>query len=126
MKMRKWFTTLVLIAAIVGGVVGAGAHQGEGSCPLGNVPDCCRKARSSSKAPEVAMARLCCNLNCSEPGNSGESISLRFSSPQGSTPLPAEIPRPMMLEPVPLNRQRQSSNLPDSNPKYIQHLALLI
>jgi hypothetical protein len=86
-----------LLAAMLGGVVGIGAHQDEGSCPLSNVPDCCEKARSSSKAPEVSMARLCCNLNCSEPGSSGGSGSAGFSSQQTFTPLPTVVPQPLVL-----------------------------
>jgi hypothetical protein len=124
--MRKWFTTLVLIAAMLGGVVGIGAHQGEGSCPLSNVPDCCKKARSGNKAAEVSMARLCCNLNCSEPGSSGEGVSVQFSSQQGSTPSPAFVPQPLVVAWAALNPHTRFSHLPDSNPKYIQHLALLI
>jgi len=124
--MRKWFTTLVLIAAMLGGVVGLGAHQGEGSCPLNNLPACCKKARSSSKAPEVFMARLCCNLNCSEPGSSGGSVSVSFSSQQASTPLPVVVPRPLVFAWAAFNPHGQISHLSDSNPKYIQHLALLI
>jgi hypothetical protein len=106
-------------------VVGAGAHQGKGSCPVSNLPDCCKKARSNSRTPEVSMARLCCNLNCSEPGSSGSS-SANFSAPQGSTPLPAVVPQPPVFASVDFNSLRLSLHLPDSNPKYIQHLALLI
>src|SRR2546423_4673323 len=124
--MRKWFTSLAVIAATLGGVVGVGAHQGEGSCPFSNVPDCCKKAHSSSKTPEVSLARLCCNLNCSEPGSSGASVSARFSSQQGSTPSPAVVPQPLVFRWVALNLHRRNSHLPNSNPKYIQHLALLI
>jgi hypothetical protein len=123
--MRKWFT-LVLLAAMLGGVVGIGAHQGEGSCPLSNVPDCCKKARSSSKAPEVSMARLCCNLNCSEPGSSEGSGSAGFSSQQTSTPFPTVVPQPLFFAWVALNPHSRIFHLPDSNPKYIKHLALLI
>jgi hypothetical protein len=124
--MRKWFTTLALIAAMLGGAVGIGVHQGEGSCPLSNVPDCCKKARSSSKAPEVSMARLCCNLNCSEPGSSGGNVSVRFASQQSPTPLLAVVPQPLIFAWVALNPHMRIFHLPDSNPKYIQHLALLI
>jgi len=123
--MRKCFATFVVIAAMLCGVAGIGAHQGEGSCPLSKLPKCCKKARSNSKAPEVSMARLCCNLNCSEPGSSGGSVPV-FSSQQGSTPLPAVVPQPLVVAWVALNPHGRISHLSDSNPKYIQHLALLI
>src|SRR6476646_6897973 len=124
--MRKLFTTWMLIAAMIGGAVGIGAHPGEGSCPLNNLPDCCKKARSSSKVPAVSMARLCCNLNCSEPGSSGASFSTNLSSQQGSSPLPALVPRPVVFGAVDLNSHHRNCHPSASNPKYIQHLALLI
>lgn len=111
---------------MLGGVVGIGAHQGEGSCPLSNVPECCKKARSASKALEVSLARLCCNLNCSEPGSSGGNVSATFFSHQASTPLPAIVPQPLVFGWVALNPHTRFSHSPDSHPKYIQHLALLI
>jgi hypothetical protein len=124
--MRKWFTSLFLVAAMLGGVFGAGAHQGEGSCPLSNLPDCCKKAHSSSNATEVSMARLCCNLNCSEPGSGGGSASSSFSLQQVAAPLSVVIPQPFVFDYVALKRSNQTSSLTDFHPKYIQHLALLI
>src|SRR5713101_4659070 len=90
--MRKWFTALTLVAAMLGGAVGVGAHRGEGSCPMSNLPDCCKKAQSASSAPEVSMARLCCNLNCSEPGSRGTNISSSISPQQGAAPNTAILP----------------------------------
>src|SRR5436190_5390877 len=73
--MSKCAIALVLMAAMFGGAAGVRAHDGEGNCPMTNLPDCCKKAQSASNAPEVSMARLCCNLNCSEPGSSGSNAS---------------------------------------------------
>jgi len=123
-QMRKRCVLFGLIAAMLVSVVGVRA-QHQGSCPLTSLPDCCKKAQSAGNAPQISMARLCCNLNCSEPGNSGSNMSSSFPSPQN-------LPAP-------------SFSLPDSSPhcvspssrshaappfeidaKYIQHLALLI
>src|SRR6267142_2759102 len=123
--MRKWLTAFALVAGMLGGAVGVGAHEGEGS--MANMPDCCKKAQSASNNPAVSMARLCCNLNCSEPGSSGSNASSSFSPQQGITPNGAVVPNATPFRNVaPLGRFARSSHPHDSNPKYIQHLALLI
>src|SRR2546422_11676506 len=104
--MRKWLTAFALIAAMLGGAVGAGAHEGEGS--MANMPDCCKKAQSSSSAPVVSMARLCCKLNCSEPGSGGSSSNISFQ--QGTTPNTAIIPSVTPTGVTLLSRRAQSTN----------------
>jgi hypothetical protein len=123
--MRKRLVLLSLIAMMLLSVVGLGMHQHEGLCPLTNLPDCCKTAQSTDNAPQVSMARLCCNLNCSEPGNSGSNISSTFPTPQN---LPAHNPviPDFPQHGIGLPSGPQSARLLDGNPKYIQHLALLI
>jgi hypothetical protein len=123
--MRNWLAVFILVFAMFGGVVGAGAHEGEGS--IANMPDCCKKAQSASSAPQVAMARLCCNLNCSEPGSSGSNASSSFSPQPGIAPNSAVMPAVAAFNATAqLSRYARSLHPGDSNPKYIQHLALLI
>ena len=125
--MRKWLTAFALVAAMLGGAFGAGAHEGEGSCPITNMPDCCKKAHSPSNSSEASMARLCCNLNCSEPGSSGSNTSPSFSPQPGIAPITAVMPNAAPFDGSKLlDRYAQSPYLHDSSPKYIQHLALLI
>src|SRR6266850_1810834 len=113
--MRKWFTALTLVAAMLGGSVGVGAHQGESQ--MANMPDCCKKAQSASNTPQVSMARLCCNLNCSEPG-SGTSTSSNLSPPQSTTPNTAIVPSATSFNGVTLlGRYAQTSSPHDSSPK---------
>ena len=123
--MRKWLTSFILVTALVGGATGVRAHEGEGS--MANMPDCCKKAQSASNAPAVSMARLCCNLNCSESGSTGSNAS--------SNPLPqpsiasnsAMMPSAVAYSSIALtNRYAHSLPQRDSSPKYIEHLALLI
>lgn len=90
------------------------------------LPDCCKKAHSVSNTPEVSMARLCCNLNCSEPGSGGTSTSSSFLSSQGITQVSVVIPHALILNHKPARNGGQFSQPFKSNPKYIQHLALLI
>ena len=73
------------------------------------------------------MARLCCNLNCSEPGSTGNSSSSSFSAQQGTvTNTPVAVSAAQFHFRIALRRQSQQIYLPDSSPKYIKHLALLI
>jgi hypothetical protein len=110
---------------MLGGAIGVGAHEGEGS--MANMPDCCKKAQSARNTPGISMARLCCNLNCSEPGSSGSSSSSSFSPQQTITPNVAVAPNAAPFSGLALSgRYSRSSHPYDSNPKYIQHLALLI
>jgi len=124
--MRKWLTAFILVSAMLSGVVGVGAHENEGSCPMSNLHDCCKKAQAANKTTEVSMARLCCNLNCSEPGSSGSNTSSSFSPSQGSAPSGVVIPSALVINSKPTWNYRPTSQPADSSPKYIQHLALLI
>ena len=124
--MRKWLTAFVLVAAMLGGAVGVGAHEGEGSCPMANMPDCCKKAQSPGNAPEVSIARLCCNLNCSEPSSSGTNASFMFSPQPGIAPNSVVMPSVAPYSGIALSTRYAISTLPQDSPKYIQHLALLI
>ena len=122
--MGKWLTAFTLIAAMLGGAIGIGAHEGEGS--MANMPDCCKKAQSASNTPGISMARLCCNLNCSEPGSSGTSTSSSVSPQHGTAPNTAIIPDAAPFNGFALSGRYVTPSPHDSSPKYIQHLALLI
>jgi hypothetical protein len=120
--MRKWFTGLMLIGCLLTGVVNGSAHQIRGDSEMG---DCCKKAQSASKNAEVSMARLCCNLNCSEPGSSGASMSLGFSPQSAGVQACAIQPQNMGVDRI-ANVRQFSPSPHTTNPKYLQHLALLI
>lgn len=123
--MRKWLLPLSLIAAMLVGVGGVGAHEHEGTCPLTKLPDCCKKAKSGANETEHAVARLCCNLNCSEPGSGGGSAS--FSPNQSVAPTDFLLTILLSWNDVAFSIRHQQSAGPNySSPKYIQHLALLI
>ena len=124
--MRKWVTAFILVTAMLGGAVGVGAHEGEGSCPMSNMPDCCKKAQSAGNTSEVFMARLCCNLNCSEPGSSGPNASSIFSPQPGIAPNSVIMPSVAPHNAIAVSSSYAGSTSQYSSPKYIQHLALLI
>jgi hypothetical protein len=125
--MKKWVTAFILVTAMLGGAVGVGAHEGEGSCPMSNMTDCCKKAQSANNTPEVSMARLCCNLNCSEPGSGGSNASSSFSPQPGIAPNSVTVPSVAPYNAIAVSSRYAGSTLSQvSSPKYIQHLALLI
>src|ERR1043165_6354432 len=98
--------------------VGFGAHQQDGWCPMLKLPDCCKKARSNE--PGASIARVCCNLNCSEPGSTGNGGSSSFSPQQSTTANTAfAISAVAFSFRIVLPRQPQQFHLSDSNPKYI-------
>lgn len=116
--------SLAVIIAIVGGAVSARAD--DGSWVEGNMPLCCKKARSAANAPENSMARLCCKLNCSESGSNGSSSASNLSRNQGPTSGTAIIPTPTHFARFALRSHAAAGCSHESSPKYIQHLALLI
>jgi len=123
--MLKRALSLAIVIALVGGAVSASAE--DGSWVKGNMPLCCKKARSVANAPGVSMARLCCKLNCSEPGSGGSSNASNLSRNQGANSVTAIIPFPAQFSRFAFrNHDSQPNRSHESNPKYIQHLALLI
>ena len=123
--MIKRALSLAAIIALLGGAVGASAA--DGSWVERNMPLCCKKARSAANAPEVSMARLCCKLNCSEPGSGGSSTASSLSRNQGTNSATAIIPTPTQFSRFAIRDHYPHTNdSHESNPKYIQHLALLI
>ena len=121
--MRKRALCLIIVTALLSGAVGVGAHDDSWAA---NMPLCCKTARSNDDAPQVSMARLCCKLNCSEPGSGGSSNASNLSRNQGSTSPSAIIPTPTHFSRFAVSSLTAATNSHQSKPKYIQHLALLI
>ena len=123
--IRKRLTSALLTMVMLTATVGVGAHQQEGWCPMLKLPDCCKKARSNE--PGASIARLCCNLNCSETGSTGNSSSSSFSV-QLSTTVNAAVAvnTAAFSAKVLFTPQVRRLYSYDSNPRYIKHLALLI
>ncbi len=126
--MTKWCTTIVLLAAMTGGTLaGVPTHSGEHNCPMSRMSDCCEKARMKGDAPQVSTARLCCALNCTEPGTTGHSGTINVTPPVAPAVNHAAVPaswdvarsKPQRGHPAP-------GHLQHSSPAYIRHLSLLI
>ena len=89
--------------------------------------DCCKAALSHNNTPQVASARLCCSLNCSQNGTT-PSNEVRVQT-KLQPALSAHLTGAQtLLPPVLLPRHSNHSYGPptDSHPAYIRHLALLI
>jgi len=124
--MSKSLAALLVIIALASGAIGVGAHSREGSCPVANLPDCCKKAQTALDTTVASMARLCCKLNCSEPGSTSSNTSSSFPAQPDvdrSTTVTSSVWRDAFK---PLPSSPQAAEAHHSNPRYIQHLALLI
>src|SRR5437870_1320665 len=129
--MRTRLTSLVLLLIMAGGAVaGAPLHSNEQSCSMGGAMgemDCCKAALRRSNTPQVAAARLCCSLNCSQSGTT-PSNGVRVRPKMQPAPSEHLAGAQAILPPVLLLRHSSHSHSPptDSHPAYIRHLALLI
>src|SRR6266852_4558071 len=72
MTVRTRLISLIILLVVAGSAVaGAPLHSDEQSCSQGGAMggmDCCKAALSRRNTPQVASARLCCSLNCSQNG----------------------------------------------------------
>ena len=116
---------LLLLAGTA--LAGAGAHHGAGECRMHGMEDCCEVAMRHSDAPEVQAARLCCLVNCREPGSPGRTFNAP-SAPEGAaaSPRPAAVQAQDFLVVPPAPAYASPPHSSHSPPAYIKHLALLI
>jgi len=129
--MRTRLISLVVLLIVAGSAVaGAPLHSNEQSCSMGGAMgemDCCKAALSHKNTPQVASARLCCSLNCSQSGTtppSGVQIQPKMQASLSAhlTAFQAMLPPALFLR-----HSNHSHSAPtDSHPAYIRHLALLI
>ena len=128
--MLKILTSIVLILVFAGSLFGGSPlHPNDPGCGMKDMAgmDCCEKAGRSSDAPDVLAARLCCTINCQQPGP----VQTGQVKPQ-TEPLavlaehPSTTQSPFAsLQPSSLPRPALDS-LSHSPPTYIRHLSLLI
>ena len=82
--MKARLGSLFLICVLAGSALaGVPLHVGESLCGMQGMMDmdCCQKAQLKDLTPEVANAKLCCALNCSENGTTSPSGNVRLASP---------------------------------------------
>ena len=120
--MRKWFISVVVVAALSGGVTaGVPMHSSMNEA----MTDCCKAALAHYDSPATSGARLCCALNCQEPGPTSATVAQTVSVSLPSTV--AAIPRVVAHDLNPcLHAHSVSPNRRTLQPPYILNLALLI
>lgn len=121
--MLKWFTSLVLVAALCGSVsAGVQMHTGMEM----NMMDCCKAALAHNDSVATSLARLCCAVNCPEPVPTGSSMVQPLSAsaaPQAAAKIPSPFLQDFNSRLTGYRTRRYSTHSP---PAYISNLALLI
>lgn len=128
--MAKWLTAFVLLLIMTGSALaGIPMHSGEQGCAMSDMAgmDCCAKAQAQSEAPAASVARLCCALNCSQPGSTNAPANVLRLSPLRAIVLhPATIQPPAAIVNPRFDSDWTQVHPQNSKPTYIRHLALLI
>jgi hypothetical protein len=108
-------------------LAGVPMHSGGRECHMAGMMDCCAKARMKSDRPEVKAARLCCALNCTEPGTTPPTGSFKISTQLAVVLGSVLVPNSTSLQgPGPAQTSSPPGYRQNLNPAYIRHLALLI
>mgnify|MGYP003296065302 CR=1 FL=1 len=113
---------MVLLAALSGGVTaGVPLHSSANEAMM----DCCKAALAHDDSPATTAARLCCALNCQEPGSTTSTVAqtVSLSLPATAAAIPSVVAHDLNLN------VRAHSVSPDRRtfqPSYILNLALLI
>ena len=127
--MKTHLGSLFLIFALASGVLaGAPLHFDDSHCGMQDMSgnDCCTKAHQQVLTPDVAKARLCCVINCSQTEATTPPTSVRVTPPLfiDASPHPAvdsEFPT------QPLSTELDSLHGPPKFPPvYLRTLTLLI
>jgi hypothetical protein len=130
MAMAKWTTSLFLILTLGASVLsGMPLHSNEEKCAHGmSGMDCCKTAQGHGDEKDVATARVCCALNCPQPGTSGPSgVQLPRSLRLLAVGIHPAVVQPPAPEPIPVFLLSCAHSPPgNSNPAYIRNLTLLI
>ena len=115
---------IVLLAGML--LAGASTRGGVRECPMSAAHDCCKKAHTPSRSPDMAAARLCCLVNCPQPAPTGTNFTFRLSSDSNTSPRPM-VARAASVPHAATARAYAPPFQPShSPPAYIQNLALLI
>jgi hypothetical protein len=124
--MKKCLAALFLLLVLVGGAfAGTPLHFGESECNMAGMMDmdCCKAALLQKEAPKVADAKLCCTLNCAQNGTTSPPNVIRVTSPSATrTSLHPAIAQPLLQ----FHHIDRLHGPPNSGPRYLRNLALLI
>jgi hypothetical protein len=123
--MRTRLAPIFLVLLLAGNALaGVPMNFGDGECGMQGM-DCCKTALTQQITPEVANAKLCCVLECSQNGTtSTDKVEPVTSSLHASTH-PALI-RPLTNQSLGFHPIDRLHGPPVAGPVYLRNLALLI
>ena len=124
--LRRSASALMIVLLTGTLLAGASARRDGRECPMRAVHDCCKKAHTPSRSPDMAAARLCCLVNCPQPAPTGTNFTFRSPSNATPTPRPPAARTPGLPAFSPSRAYAPPFQPFHSPPPYIQHLALLI
>lgn len=129
--MAKWITATVLVLTLSGSVlagvpIDAPAQECSATANVAGEMDCCALAQMQAQAPEVAAAKLCCAINCSQPAQTESMNSVRISLPATTLVHPPVAALPATSPRFPHSFRSAFPCSATAKPSYILNLALLI
>ena len=128
--MKARLASLLLLLVFAGSTfAGMPMLFGGGECSMDGRTDmdCCEAALMQESGPEIADAKLWCVLNCAKDGTTSPPNIVRVTPP----PLASASSHPALTQRLAINsllfrRIDPLHGPPDSGPKYLRNLALLI
>ena len=121
----RGITALILSVALAGGTLaGIPMHTAPPGCC--GMAHCCETAQNADDSPETVAAKVCCAVDCQQPG-AVTSVSSFQPLPLVIISLhPATFQPSIVAQGVTLRLKAAQDHPADSQPAYIRHLALLI
>jgi len=128
--MKTRLASLFLVLMLAGSVF-AGVPQdlSQGECGMDEMMgmDCCKAALMQKVTPQVADAKLCCALYCTQNGTTSPPSGIRLTPASPVLPpthpaITAALRQPGLV----FHRIDRIHGPPDSGPAYLRNLALLI
>src|ERR1044071_4247010 len=120
--MVSRIASLFLVLAVAGNLMAGTPVHSDGTET--GMMECCKKALEHDASPRVSAARLCCALNCNEPGSTSSNTSQSFSqsAPEPTSVIALTLPAASIRH---LRTPYRQVTLSSSSPTYILNLALL-
>src|SRR5688572_2133494 len=128
--MKKRLASLFLLLVLAGSVfAGVPLHFGESECGMDGMMgmDCCKAALLQNETPEVANAKLCCSLNCTQNRTTSPPNVVRVTPPSPArAPLRAMTAHSFAGFSLPSGAIDRLHGPPGFAPAYLRNLSLLI
>jgi hypothetical protein len=134
--MKKRLASLFLLLMLAGSTVaGVPMHSGNDECSMHDMHgmhgmdgmmDCCKAALMANNSPEIALAKLCCAVDCQTNGSTSSKVGPLKAPASVQVPDYAVTPRPHIAAGRSVWRNQRVHGPPDAPPTYLLNLAFLI